>query len=351
MRFRWRRNSFKKDPITESPAEEIQERADDTARPESPIVVEDAGPETPVIAIPRQELILPTQDEIYQTYLSRTEGSSTWFGAKTPAYRFTNEPLADLLSERLNFEGKTFAVTASGDGIVLFAGMGAKKIDGVDVSLRASFWTEYKLRAVGTLPNEDFVERIASEDSQWKDFPFELPVSKTAREFMGKFRGSEYRLIDTAKGILNPYLFFDQGYAGSHLELAGYGQREYFERMQEGVQNADVRFFPSDLRGFFANRSDDEPYSLVYLSNVLDHVTRVPGDRRTLDMSPQAMQRVLEPIVENLDVPNGQIVLNLQWGYRAKPGAEEALSNLCGYKLRAVEQRTGGCGTMFIASR
>lgn len=295
-----------------------------------------------VVAISKNRL---SQEAIYRKYSGNCK-SETWFNTESPAYRFTNEPLNTLLENDLNVDGPALSVTAAGDYLCLLAGKGAKDIRSVDVSMRASYWAEYKFRGFSELPYAMFRSQFADKNARWDSFPFDLAVSKRARRFMRSFRESRNRLVETAKGVTDPYLFFRQGYAASSPCSTGYMNSHTYSQFQKRAAGACTRFYPIDLCAFV--REEDVPgefFTNIYLSNVLDHLTDpVTGLR---DLGTRRMHTVLNPILRTLR-PDGELVVNMQWGYRARDGFESAL-DMFGYDIEALPEAEDACGRMFIA--
>lgn len=283
-----------------------------------------------------------SQDEINKRYSTLEDSSITHFRRGFKAYRFTNEPLGDLLDVDLNLAGPVLTVTASGDIVCLLAGKGARDIVAIDVSRYANAWVEHKFKAFCTMPYSEFERRFMDYDATWKTFPFDLPVSSDARNLFEKYKGSSKRLVATEK------IFQNQGFAASDPQLTGFRDRKTFEILQEHARKASVRFYPVDMVALFREEQVPEGYfSTAYLSNVLDHVRDASGEHR--DFSSARMIEVVRPIVEHLH-RDGNIVVNLQWGNRAKDGLEAALREF-DFRLERVSNKYDGCGYMYVARR
>ncbi len=282
------------------------------------------------------------QDEINKRYSKLEDHSITHFRREFKAYRFTNEPLGDLLDVDLNLAGPVLTVTASGDIVCLLAGKGAKDIVAVDVSRYANAWVEHKFKAFCTMPYSEFERRFMDYDATWKTFPFDLPVSSEARTLFEQYKGVSKRLVATEE------IFQNQGFAASDPQLTGFRDRKTFERLQQHAQKASLRFYPVDIVALFREEQVHEGYfSTAYLSNVLDHVRDVSGER--YDFSSARMIKVVQPIVDHLR-RDGNIVVNLQWGNRVKDGLEAALCEF-DFRLETVPNKCGGCGYMYVARR
>ncbi len=293
-------------------------------------------------------LHLRSQNEVNKSYHTLAETSVTWFGRDTPAYRFTNEPLADILQATLNLDGPVLCVTASGDALCLLAGNGAKQIAAVDVSRIANVWAEYKFQAFLALSYDHFQTKFAQGDATWKIFPFELPVSEDAHRIFAGYRKSSKRLLETTN------IFMSQGYAASNPALVGYLQsEEQYKELQKRAQNTKVRFFPTDITTFFEHEYIPEGYfTTMYLSNILDHTTKEGAKvgKQDFDLGKERMMQVLQPLLHHL-APDGTIVLNLQWCNRAYKGIEEAVKELH-FTIKHLPNTThNGCGSMYILKR
>ena len=91
----------------------------------------------------------------------------------------------------------------------------------------------------------------------------------------------------------------------------------------------------------------DRPFTLAYLSNVLDWTRDKAGEN--LNLGEKRIREVLEPVMEKID-SNGQIIFNFQWHDRALRGSRRALKHF-GYSLRRLSQDCPGCGYMYIAEK
>lgn len=268
-----------------------------------------------------------------------TQDYTTKFNNSSPAYRFTNEPFADLASEALNLQGPVLTVTASGDPVCLFAGMGAREIYATDISIKANAWAEYKWQGFLQLKYEQFKHSFVKESATWKDFPFSLPVSPEAEEIFSKMKGSSERLIESTK------IFWDQGYAAACANSAGYIDKKKYPKMQKQAQGTAVQFCLTDFTAFFGRTDIPQEFTAIYISNVLDHIK----DPKTneFDLSAGRLGPIIKNFLDHLS-PGGQILLNIQWSNRAKRGIEEVLKEHS-FRLRKVERSSHGCGSMYIA--
>lgn len=291
--------------------------------------------------------LLRDQNDINKKYHGLSETSVTWFGRKTPAYRFTNEPLEDLLPVSLNLDGPVLCVTASGDALCLLAGKGAKEIAAVDVSSIANAWTEYKFQAFLSLSYEEFQQKFAKRDATWKTFPFDRAVSEDAQKIFDAYKKSTKSIICTTD------LFMPQGYAASDPSLVGYLEsKERYEAMQKAAQNTKVRFFPTDITTFFEQEYVPESsFTTIYLSNILDHTTKegTKIGKREFDFSKERIHTVLQPVLRYL-AHDGTIILNLQWDNRAYSSINDALAD--SHSIERIAHGThGGCGSMYVIKR
>lgn len=282
------------------------------------------------------------QDAINARYREKSNHSITKFNGESKAYRFTNEPLKDVLTLNGELKGSALAVTASGDMLCILGGLGVNEIHSVDVSPYANAWAEYKFQGFLRSSFEEFSEAFLSGNATWKTFPFDLPVSDDAQLLFENLQGSEKSLEDSTE------IFQNQGYAASNPNLVGFTEESVYNSLHQNAQETSVHFYPIDLVGFFKEEDIPQGYfGVMYLSNVLDHVkSPISG---SFDLSGKRMKSILQPIVEYLD-EDGKIILNLQWGERAKEGVEEALSSL-GFSLNKLPNETGGCGYMYVAHR
>jgi len=283
-----------------------------------------------------------SQDSIYARYKKDEPASVTIFNRQSRAYRFTNEPLADVLDAKLPADAPSLIITGAGDAPCLFAGMGSNEIHCVDISERSNAWCEYKFGAFTQMPYEKFSAALIDSHATWSTFPFDIPVSSLAKGIFEPHRESGKNLINTQA------IFFDQGYAGSIAESAGYTEQDRYAAMQQNAMHATIRFYLTDLTKFFEKeRVPDGYFGAAYLSNMLDH-TKDP-ETGLFDFSTTRMLPVLKPVTQRLR-KDGAIVLNIQWGDRAKKGIDEALDQL-GFGMRVLPNNYIGCGRMYVATR
>jgi len=291
------------------------------------------------------------QDRINDRYAQLAEETQTWFNCNSTAYRFTNESLGDLLKANMNLEGHILTITASGDIICLLAGMRPKeaenfKIDSIDISKYANAWGEWKWQAFLNQDLKTFKRTLVRHEATWKDFPFDLKVSRDARALFEPKKGRSEKLIETTD------IFQSQGYACSEPNSTGFIDKSRFEKIQKRAQGVDVEFYRSDFTTFFnAENVPEQHYSTIYISNILDHIIK-PGtkpEERQLDLS----EKRIDPLVNLLNKylrKDGTIIINFQWSERAKQSSEKALDKF-GLKLKTLKKNYWGCGFMYIASR
>lgn len=286
-----------------------------------------------------------SQDDIYARYEKLAEESRTRFGYQSEAYRFTNEPLGDLLSANLSLKGPVLTITASGDPICLFAGLGAQVIDAVDVSYFANGWAEYKLQGLRSLDQKDFWKNFADEESTWGTFPFDLPVSAKAKSlFAAKAKSPSEKMIRSTD------VFQNAGYAAANPHSAGCYDPERYSSFQQRARDVSVRFFPADFTTFYSVENIPyRHYGTIYVSNVLDHLRNpITAD---IDFTAKFMDPVVDALVEHI-ARDGQLIFNFQWGNRALGGAVTSLARH-GFMLSEIERNGefAGCGAMYIAQQ
>lgn len=286
-----------------------------------------------------------SQDEIYARYEQFAQDSRTRFVHNSGAYRFTNEPLGDLLSADLSLERPVLTITASGDPICLFAGLGARVIDAVDVSYFANGWAEYKLEGLRSLERKEFWNRFADERSTWGTFPFDLPVSAKAKSlFAAKAQSPSEKMIKSTD------VFQNAGYASANPHSAGCYDPQRYSSFQRRAQDVSVRFYPADFTTFYSVENvTPSYYGTIYVSNVLDHL-RNPITAET-DFTAKFMDPVVDALVEHI-ARDGQLIFNFQWGNRALDGAVTSLARH-DFTLTPIERKDkfAGCGAMYIAQK
>jgi len=286
-----------------------------------------------------------SQDEIYARYEQLAGDSCTRFVHNSGAYRFTNEPLGDLLSVDLSLERPVLTITASGDPICLFAGLGAHVIDAVDVSYFANAWAEYKLQGLRSLEQKDFWRVFADEKSTWATFPFDLAVSAKAKSlFTAKANSPSEKMIKATD------VFQNAGYAAANPHSAGCYDSKNYSSFQQPVRDASVRFYPTDFTTFYSVENvPSAHYGSIYVSNVLDHLRN--HQTQDVDFSPRFMDPVIDALVSHV-AGDGQLIINFQWENRALGGATTSLARH-DFTLTPIARNSKytGCGAMYIAQK
>ncbi len=300
-----------------------------------------------VIEMPNAGIL--KQNQLNARYEKLARESQTWFNRDSGAYRFTNEPLEDIVGGRLNLAGPVLAITGAADIMPLLAGIAPrgvlKSIDCVDVSCKANAWGEWKWQAFLNLSYGEFCAKLVEHEATWKTFPWNLEVSDQARKLYEPMKNSKKRLVETTS------LFMEAGYAAASPGCSGFIRPEIYRAYQEKAQGIEVWFHTADFATFFREQhSPGEGYATIYMSNVLDHICVAGHNNRDhLDLSKNRMEPLISLLVDNL-APDGTIAINFQWGDRAKPGAEEVLREK-GLRLERLPSVVGACGYMYVARR
>ncbi len=263
----------------------------------------------------------------------------SYFGLNSGAYPFTNEPLSDICSEKLNFNENSLVITSSGDIQILLAGLGAKNISSVDVSQKANAWADYKWTIFKNYSKEEYNE-ILIINPTWNNFPIGLPVLNSSKNLFLKEKGKNHEKIYQSK------IFKQVKFSELKINSMGYLGKNY-DFFQKRLKEVNLNFHVGDLGNHNLIRGLEKKFSFVYLSNVLDHLKG--KNNLNYDFSKKNIIQTLKPIIESLD-PFGQILYNFAWNERAIPGTIKALKYF-NQSLRKIEKKTKGCGKMYISEK
>ena len=263
----------------------------------------------------------------------------SFFAEDSGAYPFTNESLSDILNTKLNLEGNALIITSSGDIQILFGGLGIRVIDSLDISRKSNAWADYKWNYFQTATETEYKNSLII-NSFWKNFPRDLKVKNESNEiFFGKERKDDANIYDSD-------IFKKVSFQGLKINSLGYLGRNY-KLFQKNTVKTSLNFHLGKLEKLSELENLNKKFSLVYLSNVLDHALVKTGKR--YDFSRQNIIRILEHLVNRL-AGDAQVIFNFAWNGRSIPGAKKALGYF-GYNLREIEKNSEGCGQMYLSER
>ena len=245
----------------------------------------------------------------FENNLKEDLSESTKYSRHSPLYSFTTENLGGYFSQ-FDFRGKkVLTVGGSGDQMINAYLGGAKDVYNFDINLFAKFYAELKLKALGALTFDEFVNFFSRDGSN-------ILSKKTYQKIKEQLSPSTKYFFDRA------YLYFhDDGAAFRESKLFNnkfddpekkiqynpYLQSKgNYLKAKEAIKHKEISWFTGSLDELINSQIFREnKYDYICLSNIADNLNLSSSDH---DYLYKFKDNCVKPLLGNLE-SNGTVFI------------------------------------------
>lgn len=234
-----------------------------------------------------------------------------WHQSFGRAYLFTNENVAEYISQ-FNMDGKRIlSVTASGDHAFECLLAGASFVDTFDINYAQKTITELKKHMIQNLSYEDFMD-FFFEEKNFFDKKIIEPIWKYFSQELSLYMDWYYCL-----GSCAPRHMFVYGKPNINSydknKISYIADKEMYEKLSHKLPKK-ISFTHTEVNNLV--NCFDVQYDFILLSNIFDYIYSPLCD--DYDALTQCYEGLLKPLInKNLSPNNGHILFQYMWSGKA----------------------------------
>ena len=220
-----------------------------------------------------------------QKIVASPRETSDMYNAFSMVYRGTNEAISsEEYKNLLRDRDKILTITASGDQLINSILFGSRDITCVDISRFAKYYAKLKLSAIKSLDKEEYLRFFTGKlNEDLLSYDLYEKVRVNLDDETAQFWDSLYDYFDEVE--INESCLFSREVMNRGIMVRNnpFLKDDNYEKTRELIDGSKITFRDGNVYQMFHNSPG---YSLINLSNIIEHTRNITGYRDFLERLP-----------------------------------------------------------------